>query len=232
MIRRRIILSAEQPVYIKTRDSVKNLLEHALHCHGYQRLVRDPVRWGFGVHARRVANQRFYRVHEIIVGSSEPSISSVIERITVADLVEPNAVPGAGISLQHAEIFTETPWVPTPVAQFIAVSPLRVLAGHHQTILELGQDFERALNRTMQTRFSRRFHLEFRPDSWYVRRRNGNIVARMAIKQGPNGRITVYPGLVLPFVLMGPPEDIAVAWYSGLGGSTGMGFGCIAVANV
>lgn len=231
-IRRRVILSRRRPLYIQSRDAIKNIFEHALRRYGYRRQGDAPVRWGFGVLAHRVPGpQRFYAVHSVIVGSSDPTIAAIIAQFQPSDLVEPNAVPGAGIDLSSAQLTTDDPWLPTPAAHFMTVSPLRVLAGHHQTILSLGPAFTEALNRTMAFRFGRPFHLEFRPDSLYVRRRGGQIAARMAIKIAPDGHAVVYPGLVLPFVLTGPAEDIAVAWYSGLGGSTGMGFGCLDLAR-
>lgn len=231
MVRRRVVISETYPLYIQTRDSIKNVLESALRRHGYWRTDRGPVRWGFGVRAWRIPGpQRLYQVREIIVGTADPAIAKALAAMTADDLVEPNAVPGAGIDFRAARIVTESPWLPTPAAEFRTVSPIRVLAGRHQTILELGPQFDEAVNRTMATRFNRRFQLRVQPDSAYVRRRNGKIVARMAIKRQTDGRVTVYPGLVFPFVLAGPPEDLAVAWYSGLGGSTGMGFGCIDLA--
>lgn len=226
-IRQRIIIARRYPVYIRTRDTIKNICEHAMHAHGYRRQDQMPTRWGFGVRARRVGPQHFYQVEEIILGSADPEIAETIAAVTAEDLCEPNAVPGAGLVIKEANIVPDTPWLPTPAAQFLTVSPIRVLAGHHQTILTPGAEWEAAINRTMTARFGWPFALRVQPDSLYVRRRKGEIVARMAIKVGPEGQVRVYPGIVMPIVLSGPPTDIATAWYSGLGGSTGMGFGCL-----
>lgn len=231
-IRRRIRIPRQQPIYIQSRDAIKNILEYALRQHGYRRVDDRPLRWGFGVVAHRVpGRQHFYQVDQVIFGSSDPAIMDAMAAITPQDLREPNAVPGAGLDLTYATLTTEAPWVPTPAAHFLALSPIRVLQGHRQTILTLGPDFTTYLNRTMAHRFGRPFHLTFQPDSFYVRRHNGQIAARMAIKMSPEGSPIVYPGLVLPFVLTGPEDDIATAWYSGLGSSTGMGFGCLDLAH-
>lgn len=220
---------------IRSRDSVKNLIDAALVRHGYHVDRTQPARYGFGVVAKRVVApgvQRFHRVERVIVGSSDPSIASALAQWTPEDLWEPNAVPGAGLDLRHSRLMDDPSPIVGGAISLYAISPIRVMDGNPgQTILELGAPWEQALNRTMTRRFGRPFDLHVIPDSWYVRAQHGNIVARMAVKVRSDGYVVAYPGLVLPFVLTGSPDELQVVWYSGLGGSTAMGFGCVEVAQ-
>ncbi len=220
---------------VTSRDQVKNLIDTALTRHGYTLDRKRPVRYGFGVIAKRIpatASRRLYRIERIFVGSADPEISQIMEQWSPKDLVEPNAVPGAGLNLSSATMTQ----VPSPVLgealAVYAISPIRVLEGNpSRTILELGPKWEKALNQTMTRRFDRPFHLHVIPDSFYIRSRHGDIVAKMAIKVKNDGYVVAYPGLVFPFVLTGPKRDLDIAWHSGLGSSTGMGFGCMEVAQ-
>ncbi len=219
---------------IRSRDSVKNLIDAALVRHGYQINRGQPARYGFGVVAKRVGTptQRLHRVERVIVGSSDPTIAKALAAWTPEDLWEPNAVPGAGLDLRNSIMAADPSPIISEAITLYAVSPLRVLDGNPgRTILELGAAWEIALNRTMARRFGHAFHLHVIPDSWYVRAKHGQIIAHMAVKIRTDGYVVAYPGLVLPFVLTGPRNELHVAWYSGLGGSTAMGFGCVEVAQ-
>lgn len=220
---------------IRSRDAVKNLIDAALVRHGYAVDRSRPARYGFGVVAQRVpmpGSQRWHRVQRLIVGSSDPAIAQALAEWASDDLWEPNAVPGAGLDLRHSTLSVDPSPVVGEAISLYAVSPIRVVEGNPgQTILELGPAWEQGLNRTMARRFGRPFHLHVIPDSWYVRARHGQIVARMAVKVRSDGYVVAYPGLLLPFVLTGPREELDVAWYSGLGSSTAMGFGCVEVGQ-
>ncbi len=225
----------DRSAVIRSRDAVKNLIDAALVRHGYHVDRTQPARYGFGMVGKRVAapgSQRFHRVERVIVGSSDPVIARALALWTPEDLWEPNAVLGSGLDLRHSTLTSDPSPVLGEAIALYAVSPLRVVDGNPgQTILELGAPWEQALNRTMARRFGRPFHLHVIPDSWYIRAQHGRIVARMAVKVRHDGYVVAYPGLVLPFVLTGPPDELHVAWYSGLGSSTAMGFGCVEVAQ-
>ena len=223
----------DRSAVIHSRDAVKNLIDAALVRHGYRVNRKQPARYGFGVVAKPVAmpgTKRLHKVERVIVGSSDPAIARAMESWTAEDLWEPNAVPGSGLDLRGSSIRPDpSPILGDAIALYM-VSPLRVQEGNTgQTLLELGETWELALNRTMGRRFGKPFHLHVIPDSWYIRSNRGKIVARMAVKVRNDGYVVAYPGLVFPFVLTGPRDELQIVWYSGLGGSTAMGFGCVEV---
>jgi CRISPR-associated endoribonuclease Cas6 len=133
--------------------------------------------------------------------------------------------------MRSATIYAAPPWQTTEAVAFYCVSPIRVTDpnpnGSPIDFLQTGDALNERLNRTMQTRFGRPFHLSLIPDSLYVRANRGKIDAGMAIKTLSNGKPLVVRGLVLPFVLTGAVEDLRDVWYSGLGRSTARGFGCV-----
>lgn len=220
---------------IKDRDSVANLLIAAMSTHGYQPQPNTPARWGFGVVARPLGvaqpGQRLWAVERVVVGSSDPALIPILRAIEPQDLLEPNAVPGAGLDLRTAVMRVAPPWPLVEAAGFYCVSPIRVTdraaPDPGASYLETGPYLDELLNQTMQARFGHPFALRLIPDSLYVRSRHGNVAASMGIKTRNNGKPVVIRGLLLPFVLVGPPQDISTAWYSGLGRSTARGFGCL-----
>jgi hypothetical protein len=84
----------------------------------------------------------------------------------------------------------------------------------------------------MQSRFGRPFRLRLIPDRAYSFAKRGDLSASMAVGTRPDGRPLCLPGIVTPFVLAGPAEDLRDAWFSGLGTGTGMGFGCVEEASL
>jgi len=236
MIRLRIDLpfNAYEAV-CQDRGSIKNIIDSALSKHGYHRVDNRPVRYGFGAISRPTGKGGLRRVERIYLGTSDPKIASAMNRITVADLVEPSLTPGAGLDLRKARIFRDERWVPAEALSLYALSPIRVLSredgDRSRAMLDLGPHFTQALNRIMETRFGRPFHLTFIPDRLYSFSRKGNLSASMAVGKRPDGRVICLPGIVTPFVLTGPVDDVRDAWFSGLGAGTGMGFGCVEEAE-
>ncbi len=232
---------------IKDRDQVANTLIAAMRKHGWQPPIRQaqrpdlqPARWGFGVIAKRLnaksdnPKQWLHRVERVIVGSSDPATVDALRQITPADLLEPNQADGAGLDLRMANIDAAPDWQDTEAVNLYCVSPLRVSnpANRKLSLLQTGEAFNQALNQTMQSRFKRPFDLRLVPDSLYVRAQGGDIAAGMAIKTSDKtSKPVIVRGMVLPFLLTGPAEDIRDAWYNGLGRSTARGFGCVEIAQ-
>lgn len=225
---------------IKDRDQIANTLIAALKKHGWQPDEKKPARWGFGVVAKRLNSksdnpkQWLHRVERVIVGSSDPATAAALAQLTPADLLEDNQVDGAGLDLSMASIYAAPDWQDTEAVNVYCVSPLRVSdpTDRKRSLLQTGEAFNQALNQTMQTRFGRPFDLRLVPDSLYVRASKGEIDAGMAIKtDDKTGKPIIVRGIVLPFLLTGPAEDIRDAWYGGLGRSTARGFGCVEVAE-
>lgn len=236
MIRLRISLplNAYEAV-CEDRGRIKNIIDNALSKYEYHRTDNRPVRYGFGVISRPVGKQGLRKVERIYLGSSDPEIAAAIGKIVSEDLIEPSLVPGAGLDLRRAKISKDERWVPCEAMSLYAISPIRILAreegGRSKSVLSIGPDFSQILNRTMETRFGRPFRLTFIPDRTYSFIMKGRLSASMAVGKRPDGRAICLPGIVTPFVLAGPSDDLRVAWFSGLGAGTGMGFGCVEEAH-
>ncbi|MCL6576731.1 CRISPR-associated endoribonuclease Cas6 [Kyrpidia sp.] len=215
-------------------EQFKNLCDSALSRHGYRIDRSRPARYGFGVIAHPVhvsgpRTRRMFRIERAWIGSTDPEVVRALSRITSEDLYEPSDVSGAGLDLRVATI-TEEPWHPADAVAGYAISPIRVLqttlgSPRGQSMCTFGPEFDQALNRTMERRFGRPFHLHFVPDAAYVRLHRGEVKARMGVRSLPDGKIVALDGVVLPFLLAGPPKDIRDAFYSGLGSATAQGFG-------
>lgn len=237
MIRLRIDLPFDAfEAVCQDRGRVKNVIDSALSRHGYSRIDNQPVRYGFGVIARPVGKNGLRRIERVYLGSSDATIADAMARITAEDLVEPALTPGAGLDLRRATIIRDERWTPAEALSLYALSPIRVLhreqGGRSQALLTPGEAFSAGLNRSMQTRFGRPFRLSFIPDRLYSFAKKGQLTASMAVGTRSDGRPICLPGIVTPFVLAGPSEDLRDAWFSGLGAGTGMGFGCLEEAEL
>jgi hypothetical protein len=218
------------------RGRIKNVIDSALSRHGYSRVDNQPVRYGFGVIAKPVGKHGLRRVERVILGTSDPAIAEAMARISPDDLLEPSLTPGAGLDLRRAAIVRDERWVPAEALALYAVSPIRVLqyaqGERSRALLTPGEAFDAALNRAMSARFGRPFRLKFIPDRLYSFARRGDLSASMAVGARSDGRPLCLPGIVTPFVLAGPVEDVRDAWFSGLGTGTGLGFGCVEEAGL
>lgn len=218
------------------RGRVKNILDNVLARHGYARIDNQPVRYGFGVLSRPLEKNGLRRIERIYLGTSDPFIAEAMARIVPEDLLEPSLAPGAGLDLRRAVILRDERWIPVEALSLYALSPIRVLARgtgeRSRALLVTGLEFDTALNKVMTLRFGRPFQLRLIPDRSYSFMKHGDLSASMAVGIRPNGKPLCLPGIVTPFLLTGPVEDIRDAWFSGLGAGTGMGFGCVEEARV
>lgn len=218
------------------RGRVKNIIDSALSRHGYQRVDDQPVRYGFGVLSRPVSKGGLRRIERIYLGSSDRTIAEALSRLVPEDLLEPSLTPGAGLDLRRAIIYRDERWMPAEAMSLYALSPIRALSketgSRSQALLKTGETFDAALNSAMRTRFGRPFRLRFIPDRAYSFAKRGDLSASMAVGIRPDGRALCLPGILTPFVLVGPVDDLREAWFSGLGTGTGMGFGCVEEAGL
>lgn len=220
----------------RDRGRVKNIIDNALARRGYNRIDNQPVCYGFGVIARPVGVNGLRRIERVVLGTSDPTIAEAMAKITSNDLLEPSLTPGAGLDLRRATIRRDERWMAVEALSLYALSPIRVLGwkkrGRSQALLTPGEAFNAALNRVMETRFGRPFRLSFIPDRLYSFSKKGNLTASMAVGMKADGRPICLPGIVTPFLLTGPSQDLCDAWFSGLGAATGMGFGCLEQAEL
>jgi hypothetical protein len=223
---------------IRDRGQVADLLGAALRRYGVNpQDGKHPARWGFGVVARRIKTQgpRLYAIDAIHLGSSDPAIADAMARIEPNDLVLDKATPGWELDLRGAVVrhYSQLP-DGLEAINLYCVSPIRLtrrLADRTQEdVTALAPDLNALINRTMERRFGRPFRLQLLPDRLYLRGKR-SISAGFAIKSDDQGRAIVKRGIVLPFTLAGPFEDLQHAWYAGLGRTTGLGFGMLEMAS-
>jgi|ACXJ01.1.fsa_nt_gi CRISPR-associated endoribonuclease Cas6 len=216
---------------------IKNIFNTALRKYGYCQETNKPAKYGFGAIIRKIdntTNRSLYRVDRIWIGSADQTIAKAISMITPEDLLEPTMTPGAGLDLRkNARFYIETVNNASGVVQCFTNTPIRILSGrgnNKQTLFDFGEEFNINLNKNLETRFGKPFSLKFVPDNTFVRLNKGRVVKSLPVAGHINGQKDVvfyWPGVVVPFVLIGPPEDINTVLSSGLGTGTGMGFGWI-----
>ncbi len=218
-------LTWSTPIPAPNHSVLKNILEYALTRAGFaQRDFNQPARWGWGiVHEWNTAN-RTRRMTALHFGSADSTWIAGLSRLTPEILQDSAAEAGLRWPLGQLAMTPQPDWT---IPLFIQpVTPIRVLAtvrhGRRPALLTLDTEWETALNRTMAYRFGRPFALRVIPDPWMpISRPVGS--ASLVV----HGRPVALPGVMMPFILTGPSHDCATVWSSGLGSSTGMGFGWI-----
>lgn len=228
----------DQRPLVRDRGQIADLLGSALRRHGYDpHAEQTPARWGFGAITRplKTAGARLYALEAIHCGSSDPRIANALAHIDAHDLRLEGAMPGWTLDCRTATVSNYTV-IPdgSEALNVYCVAPIRLIryhsGGRREEIVTLADDLDSLINRTMSRRFGRAFHLRALPDRLYLRGRS-SISAGFAIKSDDRGRAIVKRGIVLPFTLTGPFEDLCHAWYSGLGRTTGLGFGMLEMAH-
>jgi len=233
MIRLRIEWPDENRPYIETYDSVKNIIDSFLVREGVLKPglhgLRPPAQYGIGlITGRPLKPSTLMPLYRVFVGSANPEIAAALERLTPEDLIHHHMVPGAGIDLRAAQIYHDTPWPGLPAAKLWTATPLVLRRPGEGNLQTLPADLETLINQVMARRFGRPFHLTVRPDGFYVRQHNLHLKVVVPIKNRPDGRRVFAHGLRLPLTLIGPPDELAIAWTSGLGAHTAIGFGWLA----
>lgn len=175
-------------------------------------------------------------LHGIVISSWCPKISRVIEQLRPVDLVFSRSDIGESIDLSSATIRIEQP----PIAHgstslgAIMLSPLvvrRLGSPHkkwHRSLMEF--DITQAVNNGLSKRIGRQVALQVYPDSLYLRGRPDHA-ALVPMKPDKSGSTRYTIGMVAPMVLRGSTEDLAAAWFAGIGEKTRTGFGCLGAAE-
>lgn len=236
MIRLKIDIDRNSKNAVAGIDCVKNIIDACLHKYGYARENNTPSKYGWGALIHKVGSG-LYRIDRVWVGSCDPVITKAIEQIKVEDLIEPTMTPGAGLDLRKSRLSFESLPKKVSAISCFTNTPIRVLSkkdsGRAKALTTTGEFYSKRLNETMSKRFGRPFSLEFIPNNTYVRMNGGEIVRSLPIRGqkrtsgDDTGNTFFLPGIVVPFILSGPEEDLLVALTSGIGANTGMGFGWI-----
>lgn len=83
-----------------------------------------------------------------------------------------------------------------------------------------------AINYGLSRIAGRVVQLRVQADSLYLRANQRHSVL-VSLKGQPDGRASFVLGMQAPLVLLGPTEDLRLAWYAGIGEKTRNGFGCL-----
>ncbi len=220
---RRVIRWAK-PVENVDQSVIKNVLEAAITRAGASIRPFGPAQWGWGVYAVHGGKEP-RRIRGMAFGSADPMMALALSRVT-PDILRASARE-ARWTLPDADMVDEA--VPNLALPMIAlpVTPVRVLTnprtGRRLAMLTVDVDWAAALNRTMAFRFGRPFALRVMVDPATLV--GASYLGQRAVVS--HGHVVKLPGVVHPIILMGPPADLATVWTSGMGASTGMGFGWI-----
>lgn len=227
MIRIRATLS--QPVPFHHVSEIKNVIEFAATRGGAAlRSHAGPSRWGWGFVTEPGDKKDERRLRSLSFGTTDQDAEQSLRHITAEWLQESAAAAGITLSIEGL--------VADPLPDFSGailahpITPIRVLdstrQGRRRAILQLNAVWQEGLNRTMSYRFGRPFALQVNTDPaalWSTAR----PVRSQPLENKTLRTVVGLPGIVVPFVLEGSPEDLRAVWASGCGSGTGMGFGWI-----
>lgn len=193
-----------------------------------------PLTAGGRYDANRGVSTR--RLRSLVVSSADPTVSAWLEQIQGEHIVAARALSAEMISLVGATKFEEkAPFVPHQESTAVHwMSPFLRRATRS------GEASEKSAWET-----DPKVMEKHSPGQSLARRlgREGDLglfwaADRLALRGGvrrhcvdlkvhpQTGRAMWVSGTMVPFVLCGPTESLALAWYAGLGAKTRMGFGC------
>jgi len=212
-----------------TASQLKNILEFAVTRSGAAlRSHEGPSRWGWGYRTIAGPNPSERRLTSLSWGTSDPDMEKALSLITPHVLSESAANAGLPLGvLNFKQALLPDFSYPIIVKP---VTPIRVLesvrSGRRKAILQMDDHWVDGLNRTMSYRFQRPFALKMSQDV-DMSLSFGNTVKAQVIENKASHQIVGLPGIIQPFILDGPPDDLAAVWFSGCGSGTGSGFGWI-----
>mgnify|MGYP002714758848 FL=1 len=235
MIRKRIRFRAPYPCY-EAQDQVHDAFVHAFILLGAtpeQVIGADAEDWNFGIDCIEGPARHIRRIRSVIVSSASPALARLIVRMQPGH-IQRRPENGRVIDFSAGlPSFEPAPLVPGCEAlPVVMISPLVIsrqggdgsAIRQHQSLA--GVDLSAALSSSLSRAVKREVQLEVMPDDFYIAARNGDVARSYPVKH-IDGKASCVVGFKIPLVLLGSPEDLAAAWYAGLGAKRRMGFGCI-----
>ena len=225
----RVHVTVTPDVVFQHVSALKNVLEFATTRGGAAlRSHAGPARWGWGFTTQLRPHSSDRVLTSLSWGTTDPAMEEALRCLTPERLRESAAEAGMPLRV--------VTWDADPVPDFThslfvqPITPLRVLEsaryGRRLVRLQLDAAWEAALNRTMSYRFGRPFALRVTLDpAWLWATPSG--IRSQPFENKTTHHIVRLPGLMTPFLLDGPPDDLATVWANGCGAGTGMGFGWI-----
>lgn len=188
--------------------------------------------WHFGALGWRRRKEN--AVHTLIVGTADQHLSKILTNIQPGNIKQVRALTEEAVDFSAANIEDD----PAPVIRgqkhlgALMLSPLVVsipLSSRNgrkwQTCLT-DFDASAAVSTRLTRIMGRKVNIQVLPDTLYLRSRPRHDVL-VRLKKLANGKEVFVLGMKMPLVLEANEEDLALAWYAGIGEKNRNGFGCI-----
>lgn len=239
MNRKRITLPKKQVAVYRYYDIVHDALANALIAAGAtpEAVVGCHAKpWHYGVLGYRRKNEN--AAHTLIVGTPDPHLSKILDHIRTEDICQARALTGETIDFSTATIEDD----PAPVIPgqkhlgLLMLSPLAVSAplssrnGHKWQRCLTDFDPAAAINGRLSRLAKRKVNIHLWPDTLYLRTHPRHDVL-VRLKKLSNGKEAFVIGMKMPLVMEASEEDLALAWYAGIGEKNRCGFGCIGAVD-
>lgn len=181
-------------------------------------------------------NKTHNAAHTLIISTSDEKLSIVLDKIKPEDIKASRQFTSEYVNFSLG--IKEEDILPIfPGQNQLGVLMLSPLAVSHKVnekrmwYKKIHQfDHSAAINARLSRCTGKSVNLTIIPDPIYIKctPRYDTLVQ---IKKYPNGKRGFVIGMRLPLILHGSEEDLALAWYSGIGEKTRSGFGCIDIAE-
>ena len=190
--------------------------------------------WTFAALGRSRKSKR--SIHTIVVSSPSSKLEEFLKQLKTEDVRYARAKTGEMLDFSKAAKFFEQDPIPPGggIMGVLMLSPLAISEKGVQPkrwIKKMDQvDLGPALNLRLTKIAKRPVNLKFEPDSLYVRANpEHSVLVKFKSGKSKNGQFVI--GMNAPMVLSGSEEDLRMAWYSGLGEKTRIGFGLIGLVE-
>lgn len=238
MYRIRVTLPKRGAVCYKNLDIIHDALVNALSCAGAKSADITGFKarpWNFGALGWNRGSKNY--VHTLVVSTPDPNLSGHMEHIKTSDISYVRASTSEAVSFSNAEISLDPdPIVPGQNALgILMLSPLAISRQDktsgprwHNSLKNL--DLSAAVNNRLSRLSGRTVQLRAEVDNLYLRS-NPRHDTLVQTKEFSKGRRSYVIGMRAPIVMQGDEKDLRLAWYTGIGEKTRLGFGCIGLVE-
>ncbi|WP_221930826.1 CRISPR-associated endoribonuclease Cas6 [Telmatospirillum sp. J64-1] len=242
MFRIRLRCAGNRRITFSNVDVIKDAAGAMLEAAGCPpRMLYGPEArsWGAGpVMPRRIA-PLVRQAKEVFVSTPDPDIAAFLMKADPATMRKQQPATGEVLDMTGAAIRADLdPVVPgCTFIEAVALTPIAISRQGGAEGRKTGKwhddirhcDISAAVNSRLSRLAGRPVGLTLVPDDLYLAGRGKGHAVRVDVKRSGD-KAGVVVGLLFPFVLCGPPEDLRLAWYAGLGEKNRMGFGFFGLA--
>ena len=188
--------------------------------------------WHFGALGWRRRQEN--AVHTLVVGTYDQHLSNILTNIRPEDIQQARALTGEAVDFSAAKVEDD----PAPViwgqkhlgalmlSPLVVSVPLSSRNGRKWQTCLTDFDASAAISARLTRLTGRKVNIRVLPDTLYLRSRSRHDVL-VRLKKLVNGKEVYVIGMKMPLVLEANEEDLALAWYAGIGEKNRNGFGCI-----